>query len=140
MQVLLGFAVVIFQAVGQIFLKKATLLGNPLHSYFFYIGFVFLGLNFVAWMLFLREVSLSVAWAIAGIAFIVVPVLAWLWLHETLSITQGFGFILMSIGIFMVCGLGSGSNASGNSSPGESKASESMLQDSSVGSGNHPDH
>ncbi|MBI3435497.1 MAG: EamA family transporter [Proteobacteria bacterium] len=67
-----------------------------------WIGVVFYVLSFVIWLHVLRHMPLTQAYALSSIVHILVPVSAWLFLHETISIRRGMGILLVLIGTLLV--------------------------------------
>lgn len=59
-------------------------------------------LNFFIWMVILSRLDLSVALPIAGMSYIIVPLLAKGFLHETLGPARWFGIFLIVFGVYFV--------------------------------------
>ncbi len=57
------------------------------------------GATFVVWMAILREMPLSRAFPMTGLAYVTVPLLAWLALGERIDLTRSCGIALIVAGV-----------------------------------------
>ena len=57
-------------------------------------------LNFVAWLEALKKVPVGIAFAVQSIAQLMVPISAWLFLHEQISSGRTLGILLVFVGVF----------------------------------------
>lgn len=81
--------------LGEFALKSAA-------SVYVWLGlFVFI-LNFFIWITILSRIDLSVAFPVGSTSYILVPILAMIFLHETISPLRWVGIALIIIGIHFV--------------------------------------
>lgn len=59
-------------------------------------------LNFFIWMVILSRLDLSVALPIGGMCYIIVPLLAKIFLHESLGVARWCGIGLIVLGVYFV--------------------------------------
>jgi len=57
------------------------------------------GGTFVVWMMILRMMPLSRAFPMTGLAYVTVPLLAWIILGERVDLTRGLGIALIVAGV-----------------------------------------
>ena len=105
------------EAAADLFFKKGTsatgitnvtlhnlapftehLLTSPL----LWIGIAFYFVNFLFWITALSKVDLSVAFPIGSTTYVIVPLLAMIFLGERVIWCQWLGIILIIVGIFFV--------------------------------------
>jgi drug/metabolite transporter (DMT)-like permease len=55
--------------------------------------------TFVVWMMILRMMPLSRAFPMTGLAYVTVPLLAWIILGERIDLTRGLGIALIVAGV-----------------------------------------
>lgn len=105
------------ESIAQLFLKKGLnatgftsidlenisgFLIASASSYFIWLGlFVFL-LNFFLWMAVLSRIDLSVAFPVGSTSYVFVPLLATVFLHETVNPLRWLGIALIILGIHFV--------------------------------------
>ncbi|MBF0489583.1 MAG: GNAT family N-acetyltransferase [Candidatus Omnitrophica bacterium] len=65
-------------------------------------GFLLYVLNFFVWITVLSKSELSIAFPIASISYVLIPVLSIIFLHEHLCLFQWLGISLIAIGIYFV--------------------------------------
>jgi len=104
-------ACVIVVAVGQLLFKQVGLrLGNQGFEAFltdyktagiFFAALFFYGISTLGWVLALRHVPLSTAYLFMSLSFVLVPIGAWIFLGETLSLRALMGSGLIISGIFL---------------------------------------
>ena len=111
------FAADIAESVADLFFKKGVLLtgidnvtvqnfiaftlqllGHPL----LWFGIFFYFLNFLLWIVALSKVDLSVAFPIGSTTYVIVPILAMIFLHEKVIWTQWLGIVFIIIGIYFI--------------------------------------
>jgi drug/metabolite transporter (DMT)-like permease len=90
-------------AAGELLLKiGATAQPDaPLTHWATWIGIVFYILNFVAWLEALKTIPVGIAFAVQSIVQLIVPVSAWLVLHEQISSARAIGILLVFVGVFL---------------------------------------
>lgn len=66
-----------------------------------WLGIVFYILNFVAWLNALRTIPVGIAFAVQSVVQLIVPVSAWLLLHEQISAGRAVGIALVFIGVLL---------------------------------------
>jgi drug/metabolite transporter (DMT)-like permease len=108
---LLTLACVVLIAIGQLLFKSAagqwrvdgwswsTLRGflSPVML----VALVIYAAATLLWVFVLRTVPLSSAYAIFSLAFLIVPVLAWMFLGETLSLNTLAGGAIIVVGVII---------------------------------------
>ena len=108
---LLTLACVVLIAVGQLLFKSAagqwrvegwswaTLRGflSPVML----IALIIYAAATLLWVFVLRTVPLSSAYALFSLAFLIVPVLAWIFLGETLSLNTLIGGAIIVVGVII---------------------------------------
>ncbi|XHR27827.1 MAG: hypothetical protein ACFUZC_18075 [Chthoniobacteraceae bacterium] len=103
---------VVLAAAAQVFLKKgadesATLslfvsMLMSLRSLWTWAGILCIIGSLLAWLHALRFVPLIIAFNVAGLLHVVVPLVSWLFLGETLSVTRCVGIALVFFGVLVV--------------------------------------
>jgi drug/metabolite transporter (DMT)-like permease len=90
-------------AAGEVLLKiGATAQPDaPLTHWATWIGIVFYVLNFVAWLEALKTIPVGIAFAVQSIVQLIVPISAWLVLHEQISSARALGILLVFVGVFL---------------------------------------
>lgn len=81
--------------LSNVFEFAARLTSNP----WLWLGVIFYLANFFLWMALLSRVDLSVAFPMSSLTYIIVPVLAIVFLHEQVYMTRWAGIIFIIIGI-----------------------------------------
>lgn len=100
---------VIGLSTGQILFKLAALHlrgDDPiwllaLKNTHLWVALVVYGVSTLFWILLLRQVPLKIAYPFVGCAFFIVPVLAAIFLGETLSWKSMLGALLIAAGIYV---------------------------------------
>jgi len=92
---LTGITSITFANIGE-FLSAAA------SSYFVWLGMLVFLLNFFLWMAVLSRIDLSVAFPVGSTSYIFVPILAMVFLHETLNPLRWMGIALIILGIHFV--------------------------------------
>jgi len=104
-------ASVLFGAVGQIFFKKGVNTISARHFRFFveavknrfiWLGIITTTLYFFLWMAVLKMADVSWALPIRSIQYLLVAVLAILFLEEKISKKRWIGIGLVMVGIFFI--------------------------------------
>jgi len=72
---------------------------RALSSPWLWLGIVFYLLNFCLWIALLSRVDLSVAFPMSSLTYIIVPILAIIFLREHVSMMRWGGIIMIIIGI-----------------------------------------
>jgi drug/metabolite transporter (DMT)-like permease len=105
------------ESVAQFFMKKGLILGgvgpialsnlaeNVLRSVsspILWLGIVIYALNFFIWILVLYKIDISIAMPVGSTCYIFVPVMAVLFLHETVSPLRWLGVLCIVLGIHFV--------------------------------------
>ncbi|MFZ1814667.1 MAG: EamA family transporter [Rhizobiaceae bacterium] len=101
-------------ALGQMLFKTVgTRLGTAgfeafLHDFraagLFILALALYGIATIGWVLALRNVPLSTAYLFMALSFVIVPMMAWWWLGEPLSVRFFMGSALILVGIVMASG------------------------------------
>jgi len=93
-------------SIGQLLFKKAATSIPTTPSIFdlafngwLLVAFALYGVTTLAWVWVLRSAPLYLAYPIMGLAFIVVPTLAWLFLNEPMHPKTIIGGLFIAIGI-----------------------------------------
>ncbi len=73
-----------------------------LHSLWVWAGIVCLVTSLVSWLYALRFVPLIVAFNLAGLLHVVLPIASWLLLGETIGMRRWFGIALVFVGVLIV--------------------------------------
>lgn len=99
-------------AAGQLMFKGVALraaaisdLGSAaqlLRQPFFWLAVAIYGLATVLWVYLLQRMSLAVAYAFVAIVFIFVPVGAWFFFGERLTLSYAVGSTLIIAGVFVI--------------------------------------
>jgi len=97
---------------GQIFFKKAvTGLGTvsiieaslvSIKSIYFWTGGLFYGASLILWMKILADTDLSYARPFSALGYIVVALVAYTYLGESISVLRWVGIFLIAAGVFLV--------------------------------------
>lgn len=100
-------------ATGQVLFKLASertgsvdlaglagLATNP----FLLLALVIYGLGTIIWIYLLKSVPLSFAYPFMALTFCLVPLLAWYFLGEPLTMRKGFGTLLVMAGLVVIAG------------------------------------
>ena len=106
---LLLLASIVGVSVGQVLLRLAAQAERPgsaawqavALSVWTWMGLLVYGLTTLAWLAVLRELPLRMAYPFVGVAFVVVPVLAWAVLGEELRWSTLAGAVLIVAGIWV---------------------------------------
>ena len=93
-------------SIGQLLFKKAATTIPPSPSFFdiafntwLVSAFILYGLTTLVWIWVLRNAPLYLAYPFMGLAFILVPTLAWLFINEPLHAKTILGGAIIAIGI-----------------------------------------
>ena len=110
-RLLLGFACVFGISVGQIFFKLASMtiepiynfksLGNLFFNKYLLISLFIYMITTILWIWLLRLVPLKQAYPLIALAFLIVPILARLFLNEKLELKSIIGGIIIFIGVYV---------------------------------------
>ena len=106
---LLLLASIVGLSVGQVLLRLAAQAVRPdsaawqavALSAWTWMGLLIYALAMLAWLAVLRELPLRLAYPFVGLAFVVVPVLAWAVLGEELRWSTVAGAVLIVAGIWV---------------------------------------
>ncbi len=90
-------------AAGELLLKIGATAqpDSPMTHWATWIGIVFYVLNFVAWLEALKTIPVGIAFAVQSVVQLMVPVSAWLFLHEQISAGRALGIVLVFVGVFL---------------------------------------
>jgi drug/metabolite transporter (DMT)-like permease len=96
-------ACAVLLAVGELLLKVGASAqpDSPMTHWATWIGIVFYVLNFVAWLEALKTIPVGIAFAVQSVVQLMVPVAAWLFLHEHISTGRALGIVLVFVGVFL---------------------------------------
>jgi drug/metabolite transporter (DMT)-like permease len=76
------------------------LLTNP----FLILALFIYGLGTIVWIYLLKSVPLSFAYPFMALTFVLVPLLAWYFLGEPLTMRKGLGTLLVMAGLVVIAG------------------------------------
>ena len=102
---------IVLSAIAQLFLKKGAdpktvteiWLGvQGLRSGWVWLGIVGMVLSLFCWLYSLRFVPLNIAYNVAGLIQVLVPLGSWLFLGEKIGLTRTCGILLVCAGVFIV--------------------------------------
>ena len=102
---------IVFSAAAQLFLKKGAdpktvteiWLGVAgLRSGWVWLGIVGMVVSLFCWLYSLRFIPLNVAYNLAGLIQVLVPVGSWLFLGEKIGYMRGLGILLVCAGVAIV--------------------------------------
>src|ERR1700761_3634185 len=90
-------------AAGDLLLKVGATAqpDSPMTHWATWIGIIFYVLNFVAWLEALKTIPVGIAFAVQSIVQLIVPISAWLFLHEQISSSRGLGILLVFVSVFL---------------------------------------
>lgn len=102
-------------AIGQLLFKKAAdaMSGTVgwqslLLNGWLWAALVLYGVMTLLWIWILRHAPLHIAYPFMGLAFLIVPVLAWMWLGEPLTWQTLAGGVLILAGVTLASSVGHG--------------------------------
>ena len=84
------------------FANLAEFITRNASSVFVLLGMLVYVVNFFIWITILSRIDLSVAVPVCSFSYIFIPILAMIFLHETVSPIRWFGIILIIAGIYFV--------------------------------------
>lgn len=101
---------ILFSAAAQIFLKigadksvTAVWLGvQGLRSGWVWLGIVSMVASLFSWLYCLRFVPLNIAFNLAGLIQVLVPIACWLFLGEHIGLIRGAGILLVCTGVVVI--------------------------------------
>jgi drug/metabolite transporter (DMT)-like permease len=101
---------ILLSAAAQLCLKKGAddavpgiLLGfEGLRSGWMWLGIGAMVTSLFSWLYSLRFVPLNIAFNLAGLVQVLVPLAAWLLLGEKIGLTRGCGILLVCAGVYIV--------------------------------------
>ena len=90
-------------AAGELLLKIGATANPaaPMMHWTTWIGIVFYVLNFLAWLEALKTIPVGIAFAVQSVVQLMVPISAWLFLHEHISSGRALGIVLVFVGVFL---------------------------------------
>ena len=100
--------------IAEIFLKTGASAGvgeiavtalfnfGAIASFATWVGILFSVLSFIIWLHVLRLIPLTEAYSLANLVHITVPAAAWIFLHESISITRAIGIAFVLCGTLLV--------------------------------------
>ena len=105
-QVILIFLTVVFLSIGQVLFKLAAM--DIKNVNFFSIlqpklilALCVYGIATIMWIGVLRHTPLRLAYPFVALAFLIVPVLSWLWINEPISVNAFVGGTIILIGVWI---------------------------------------
>ena len=101
-QLILKFALNQYE---NIIWNAATLISNFFYFAFdplIWIGVFLMIFSALTWLMALSKTSLSYAYPILSIGYVLVAVLSWLCFDEIMNITKAIGLDIIAIGVFML--------------------------------------
>ena len=105
-QVILIFLTVVLLSIGQVLFKLAAM--DIKNVNFFSIlqpklilALCLYGVATIMWIAILRHTPLRLAYPFVALAFLIVPVLSWLWINEPISVNAFVGGAVILIGVWI---------------------------------------
>ena len=86
--------------VSELLLKKGAVAGG-LASGWTWLGITTYILSFLSWLYVLRHLPLSVAYPLISVVHLLIPLGAWLVLHEVISARRWIGIAFVFTGVVM---------------------------------------
>jgi drug/metabolite transporter (DMT)-like permease len=83
--------------ISELLLKRGAMSGG-LWTWWTWGGIATYILSFLSWLYVLRHLPLSIAFALINVVHVLVPLGAWLFLHEAISVQRGSGIFLVLCG------------------------------------------
>ena len=105
-QIMLILLTVVLISVGQVLFKLASMdmknidISSLLQPKLILALCVY-GIATVLWIAVLRYTPLRIAYPFVGLAFLIVPVLSWLWMDEQISLNTIVGGAVILIGVWI---------------------------------------
>ena len=101
---------IVFSAAAQLFLKKGadaavTEIWNGvagLRSGWVWLGILGMVSSLFCWLYSLRYIPLNVAYNLAGLIQVLVPIGSWFFLGEKIGYSRGLGILLVCAGVYIV--------------------------------------
>jgi drug/metabolite transporter (DMT)-like permease len=75
---------------------------HALASISVWIGIVLLILSFLSWMYVLKHLALNIAYPLANVVHVLVPIGSWIFLGEAISRLRWYGIALVIVGLIIV--------------------------------------
>lgn len=75
---------------------------HGLGSIWVWIGIVLLILSFLSWMYVLKHLALNIAYPLANVVHVLVPISSWIFLGEAISGLRWYGIALVITGLIIV--------------------------------------
>ena len=100
--IVLAAAAQIFMKLGSSGISEMWLGFEGLRSGWMWLGFGALVASLFFWLYGLRYVPLIIAFNLAGLVQVLVPVGSWLFLGEKIGLMRGSGILLVCAGVFVV--------------------------------------
>lgn len=93
----------VFTGIGSVTFSNITeFVIKGAHSFLLWIGIIFYALNFLVWIIILYKIDLSIAMPVGSTSYILVPIVAIIFLHECVSPLQWLGVLCIVVGIHFV--------------------------------------
>jgi drug/metabolite transporter (DMT)-like permease len=107
----------IVDTIAQLFMKKGLAItgissvtlsnitefvAKGASSFLLWLGIIFYALNFLVWIVILYKIDLSIAMPVGSTSYILVPIMAIIFLHEYVSPLQWLGVLCIVVGIRFV--------------------------------------
>lgn len=89
----------IADTLAQFLMKKGLMEAGP---FIVTLGILVYALNFLVWITILYKVDLSIAMPVGSTSYILIPLVAMLFLHEHISPLRWLGIIMIVLGIYFV--------------------------------------
>tara|TARA_B110000208_G_C11547993_1_gene350595 strand:- start:63 stop:401 length:339 start_codon:yes stop_codon:yes gene_type:complete len=105
-QIIFILLTVVLLSVGQLLLKLAAMdmkdidISSLLQPKLILALCVY-GIATIFWIAVLRHTPLRIAYPFVGLAFLIVPVLSWLWMDEQISLNTIVGGTVILIGVWI---------------------------------------
>lgn len=99
---------IFFTSIGQLFLKKSSLITidknliEKILNPFFLVGLFFYALSVLLWMKILEKLDISVAYPLMAISYIFVIIGANIFFQEIITVSKIIGVFFIIIGVFFI--------------------------------------
>ncbi|HEX4084778.1 MAG TPA: EamA family transporter [Chthoniobacteraceae bacterium] len=102
LSIILSAAAQIFMKLGSSGISEMWLGFEGLRSGWMWLGFAAMVGSLFFWLYGLKYVPLNIAYNLAGLVQVLVPVASWLFLGEKIGLLRGSGILLVCAGVFVV--------------------------------------
>ncbi|MGJ8562045.1 MAG: EamA family transporter [Alphaproteobacteria bacterium] len=93
---------VLFKLTGDRLARSGDPFYTVLYNPVFILALAIYGIATLLWIYVLKTVPLAYAYSFMALTFVIVPLMAALWLGETLTLKYALGAVFIIIGLFIV--------------------------------------